>query len=105
MARKQSLPLTRAYLDQALKPLKDDVAALKGDVGLLKASMVTSDDLDRSTDEIRGYFSKLQSSVDGFMKTTKDTETELKVLRHSHSRLQALLIKKGIITNDELAAA
>lgn len=132
---KQSIPLTRAYLDQALKrmatrddlkslvtkkdlkPLKDDVVILKGDVGVLKsdvgvlkedagvlkASMVTSDDLDKATDEIRKNFAVLQSSVDGFMGKTRKTADELSVLRHGHNRLQGLLVKKQVITEDEIA--
>lgn len=127
-----SPPLTRAYLDQALKRvatkedlkrfatkedlkhlatkrevgrIRYDLLRVKQDVAVLKATMVTRSDLDKATDEIRKGFSTLQSSVVGFMGRTKRVEDEFTALRHSHKRLQDLLVKKQVITEQELAAA
>lgn len=64
-----------------IKPVREDVAALKVDVGEIKVSM------------------------DEFLRIVRRHEEEWLVMRTQHSKLRDILIKKGIVSEEELAIA
>lgn len=63
-----------------IKPVREDIAALKTDVGEIKVSM------------------------DQFLQIVRRHDEEWLVLRAQHGKMRDVLIRKGIATEAELAA-
>ena len=52
---------------------------------------------------VEGKVDQLTTTVDGFAHTVRRHEEEWLVLRAQHAKMRDLLVKKGIVTEDELA--
>lgn len=75
-----------------------DIAAIQQVV-----SASVQEAVQRASDSLREDFADLQSSVDSYLKRTLDWHQEYEVLRAQHNRLRAVLIEKGIATEEELS--
>lgn len=61
------------------------------------------DEARQATDDLRKDFARLLTSVDGYFKQTLGWHQEYEVLRAQHNRLKAVLVEKGIATEEELS--
>jgi hypothetical protein len=94
-------PITKAYLEDALKKstetivsrilskvaLEEDLQAVKDDVTQVKASV-----------------SNMTSGLDQYLKNTEDWKQEQTILRTQQGKIKQALIRKGIASEQELAA-
>lgn len=75
------------------------------DLAVLRANVRedTREEIAKATEVMREDFSQLHTSVDHYTTRTETWYQEHIILKARHDHLTALLARKGIVTEDELA--
>ena len=99
--------ITQKMLDQAFAKFRQELKvdfATKQDLASMENRLEAKIDqrAEIVEEKITEKFSKLQSSVDHYLLRTETWHEEQDVLQHQHDRLEKSLIRKNVISEDDL---
>ena len=99
--------ITQKMLDQAFAKFREELKvdfATKHDLVSMENRLEAK--IEKSSLSVRGEISEkisqLQSSVDHYLHRTETWHEEQDVLQHQHDRLEKTLIRKKVITEEDL---